>query len=93
MLPLILLPFRYMTLQAEDFRRLFQSEGCVLQVGGSDQWGNITAGVELIRRTLRADAVSACTQRVRCTMRSRRCFTHGMVRAGCIEQVGVVVCV
>lgn len=47
----------YMTLQAEDFQRLYQSEGCVIQVGGSDQWGNITAGVELIRRKLRSEAV------------------------------------
>ncbi len=50
-----------MTLQAEDFRRLFQSSGCVVQVGGSDQWGNITAGVELIRRTLREEAVRLST--------------------------------
>ena len=53
-----------MTLQAEDFRRLFQSNGCVVQVGGSDQWGNITAGVELIRRTLREEAVRGRCERV-----------------------------
>jgi tyrosyl-tRNA synthetase len=39
-----------MILQAYDFHHLFGSEGCTLQVGGSDQWGNITAGIELIRR-------------------------------------------
>jgi tyrosyl-tRNA synthetase len=42
--------FSYMLLQAYDFLHLFDHEGCVVQAGGSDQWGNITAGVELIRR-------------------------------------------
>jgi len=44
--------FSYMLLQAADFLHLFQEYGCELQVGGGDQWGNITAGVELIRRSL-----------------------------------------
>jgi tyrosyl-tRNA synthetase len=43
--------FSYMLLQAYDYRELFLREGVTLQVGGSDQWGNITAGLELIRRT------------------------------------------
>jgi tyrosyl-tRNA synthetase len=43
--------FSYMLLQAYDFRELFLREGVTLQIGGSDQWGNITAGLELIRRT------------------------------------------
>ena len=42
--------FSYMLLQAYDFLQLFDRYGCTLQAGGSDQWGNITAGVELIRR-------------------------------------------
>lgn len=42
--------FSYQVLQGYDFRHLFDTEGIVLQVGGSDQWGNITAGVELIRK-------------------------------------------
>ena len=42
--------FSYMLLQAYDFLQLFEHYGCTLQAGGSDQWGNITAGVELIRR-------------------------------------------
>src|SRR5467141_2021425 len=42
--------FSYMLLQAFDFLHLYRERGCTLQVGGSDQWGNITAGVELIRR-------------------------------------------
>lgn len=43
--------FSYMLLQAYDYRELFRRDGVTLQVGGSDQWGNITAGLELIRRT------------------------------------------
>jgi len=42
--------FNYMVLQAYDFLELYRSQGCRLQMGGSDQWGNIVAGVELIRR-------------------------------------------
>jgi tyrosyl-tRNA synthetase len=42
--------FSYMLLQAFDFYHLHQSHACALQVGGSDQWGNMTAGLELIRR-------------------------------------------
>ncbi|MGC9349439.1 MAG: tyrosine--tRNA ligase [Anaerolineae bacterium] len=42
--------FSYMLLQAYDFLQLFDRYNCVAQAGGSDQWGNITAGVELIRR-------------------------------------------
>ena len=42
--------FSYMILQALDFLHLFETKNCVLQVAGSDQWGNITAGIELIRK-------------------------------------------
>lgn len=42
--------FSYMLLQANDYRWLHANMGCELQVGGSDQWGNITAGIDLIRR-------------------------------------------
>lgn len=42
--------FSYMLLQAYDFWWLHKHKGCVLQVGGSDQWGNITAGIDLIRK-------------------------------------------
>ncbi len=48
--------FSYMTLQAFDFLHLFDHHGCLLQVGGSDQWGNITAGIDLIRRQRQAQA-------------------------------------
>ncbi|NKB67964.1 MAG: tyrosine--tRNA ligase [Candidatus Latescibacteria bacterium] len=44
--------FSYMVLQAFDFLQLYQSHGCQLQTGGSDQWGNITAGTDLIRRSV-----------------------------------------
>ncbi|MFM2175505.1 MAG: hypothetical protein RLZZ527_581 [Actinomycetota bacterium] len=42
--------FSYQVLQAFDFLELYRREGCALQIGGSDQWGNIVAGVDLIRR-------------------------------------------
>jgi tyrosyl-tRNA synthetase len=42
--------FSYVLLQSLDFLELYRRHGCTLQIGGSDQWGNITAGVELIRR-------------------------------------------
>jgi tyrosyl-tRNA synthetase len=48
--------FSYMLLQANDFLHLYQNKNCKLQVGGSDQWGNITAGLELIRRKIQGDA-------------------------------------
>jgi tyrosyl-tRNA synthetase len=48
--------FSYMLLQAFDSLHLFQTENCKLQIGGSDQWGNITAGLELIRRKLSQQA-------------------------------------
>ena len=43
--------FSYMLIQAADFQHLHRELGCELQMGGADQWGNITAGLELIRRT------------------------------------------
>ena len=44
------LEFNYMILQAYDFLELFKKNNCILQIGGSDQWGNIINGVELIRK-------------------------------------------
>lgn len=44
--------FSYMILQALDFMHLYKERGCTLQVAGSDQWGNITAGIELVRKKL-----------------------------------------
>ena len=48
--------FNYMILQAYDFYQLFKNKNCILQIGGSDQWGNIINGVDLIRRKLQKDA-------------------------------------
>ena len=48
--------FNYMILQAYDFYQLFKKNNCVLQIGGSDQWGNIVNGVDLIRRKLQKDS-------------------------------------
>ena len=48
--------FNYMILQAFDFYQLFKNNNCILQIGGSDQWGNIVSGVDLIRRKLKKEA-------------------------------------
>jgi tyrosyl-tRNA synthetase len=48
--------FSYMVLQAHDFYHLRKTHGCELQIGGSDQWGNITAGTDLIRKKLGASS-------------------------------------
>ena len=48
--------FSYMILQALDFKHLYETRGVTLQIAGSDQWGNITSGIELIRRTLGKEA-------------------------------------
>ena len=48
--------FNYMILQAYDFYQLFKNNKCILQIGGSDQWGNIINGVDLIRRKLQKEA-------------------------------------
>lgn len=48
--------FSYMLLQSYDFLELFRRDGVTVQVGGSDQWGNLTAGVELLRRAAATEA-------------------------------------
>ena len=48
--------FNYMILQAYDFYQLFKTNNCILQIGGSDQWGNIVSGVDLIRRILQKES-------------------------------------
>jgi tyrosyl-tRNA synthetase len=53
--------FSYMLLQAYDFLHLFDEFGCTLQIGGSDQWGNITMGIDLIRRVRHAEAYGLTT--------------------------------
>jgi tyrosyl-tRNA synthetase len=51
--------FSYMLLQSADFQHLYRTHGVELQAGGADQWGNITAGIELIRRTFGGEAHQA----------------------------------
>ena len=53
--------FSYQLLQGYDYLHLYETEGCHLQLGGSDQWGNITTGTELIRRMLGKDDAFAIT--------------------------------
>ncbi len=53
--------FNYMILQAFDFYKLYKNKNCILQIGGSDQWGNIVNGVDLIRRILNKEAFGLTT--------------------------------
>jgi len=57
---LTLLEFNYMVMQAYDFLQLFKNHGCRLQMGGDDQWSNMLAGADLIRRK-EQEAAYACT--------------------------------
>jgi tyrosyl-tRNA synthetase len=59
--PLTFLEFNYMILQAYDFVELHQRHGCILQMGGSDQWGNIVNGIDLGRRLLNAELFALTT--------------------------------
>jgi len=59
--PLTFLEFNYMILQAYDFVELYKRHGCILQMGGSDQWGNIINGIDLGRRLLNAQLFALTT--------------------------------
>ncbi|HJQ61175.1 MAG TPA: tyrosine--tRNA ligase [Vineibacter sp.] len=59
--PLTFLEFNYMVLQSYDFVELWKRHACVLQMGGSDQWGNIVTGVDLGRRMAQADLFALTT--------------------------------
>jgi tyrosyl-tRNA synthetase len=59
--PLTFLEFNYMILQAYDFVELHQRHGCILQMGGSDQWGNIVNGIDLGRRLNNAELFALTT--------------------------------
>ena len=50
-----------MILQSYDFYQLFKNKNCILQIGGSDQWGNIVSGVDLIRKILKKDSYGLTT--------------------------------
>jgi len=53
--------FTYQLFQGYDYLHLYEKEACKLQIGGSDQWGNITTGTELIRRKARGKAYAITT--------------------------------
>ena len=72
--------FSYQLLQAHDFAHLRAHHGCDLQLGGSDQWGNITAGVDHIRKT--QDAARA---------RPARCAGGGAAHARSQTAVGITI--
>lgn len=59
--PMTFLEFNYMLMQAYDFHELYNRHGCALQLGGSDQWGNIVNGVELCRRKDSAEVFGLTT--------------------------------
>jgi tyrosyl-tRNA synthetase len=59
--PLSFIEFNYMLMQAVDFLELYKREKCVLQMGGSDQWGNIVNGTELVRRKADGEAFGLTT--------------------------------
>lgn len=59
--PMTFLEFNYMLMQAYDFHELYRRYGCILQMGGSDQWGNIVNGVELCRRKDGVEAFGVTT--------------------------------
>ncbi|MFO7869851.1 MAG: tyrosine--tRNA ligase [Kiritimatiellia bacterium] len=63
--------FSYQLLQAYDFLHLYDTEECVLQAGGSDQWGNITAGIDLVRK-LRSVEVFGATAPLVCDSSGRK---------------------
>jgi len=59
--PMTFLEFNYMLMQAVDYLQLYRSHSCTLQMGGSDQWGNIVNGVELVRRVDQGQAFGLTT--------------------------------
>ncbi|WP_026940930.1 tyrosine--tRNA ligase [Hellea balneolensis] len=59
--PMTFLEFNYPLLQSYDFVELYRRHGCTLQLGGSDQWGNITSGIDLSRRMAEADCFGFTT--------------------------------
>lgn len=68
--------FTYQLLQAFDFYHLHRTRGCTIQLGGSDQWGNILAGVELIDRIARAEAATSSSDDN--TLASTESAAHGL---------------
>lgn len=59
--------FAYQCLQANDYLYLHKNYGCICQIGGSDQWGNITSGIDLIKKTTNHVPFPSVLNRRRCT--------------------------
>ena len=77
------LEFNYMIMQAYDFYELFQNYGCNLEFGGDDQWSNMLAGTELIRRKLGKDAY-AMTINLLLNSEGKKMARHSQVQYGLI---------
>ena len=81
--------FSYMLLQAYDFYHLYENQGCAVQAGGKDQWGNITAGIDLIRRMSGGSAhgltfpLLTTASGVKAAASSTGCWTMGKVIYRC----------
>ena len=70
--------FSYQILQSVDFLRLYDTEGCRIQVGGNDQWGNLTSGLELIRKARGEEASCAAMTDMTPTGGQKRSFLRSM---------------
>ena len=68
--------FNYMILQAYDFYQLFKNQNCILQIGGSDQWGNIVNGTDLIRIKLQKEAFGLTSPLITLASGSKMCKTE-----------------
>ncbi len=79
------LEFNYMIMQAYDFYELFQKYGCNMQFGGDDQWSNMLAGTELIRRKLGKDA-HAMTITSLLNSEGKKMERHNLVLSGWIPK-------
>lgn len=84
-LPLSFLEFNYQLFQAYDFLHLFRTYDCTLQLGGSDQWGNMVAGVELIRRVFAVEDEGAGAQRPNATA---HCMTYPLLTTSDGKKMG-----
>jgi len=84
-LPLSFLEFNYQLFQAYDFLHLFRTYDCTLQLGGSDQWGNMVAGVELIRRVFAVEDDAHKTERPPATA---HCITYPLLTTADGKKMG-----
>ena len=75
--PLTFLEFNYMILQSYDFVELYRRHHCILQMGGSDQWGNIVMGADLGRRVESAELFALTSPLLATVNLSTSLFSHG----------------